>query len=132
MKVKPLLTAQTSLGRIFFHIFSACFPRQRLIYKRQSSIHVTSKLHHLEVMTFNSFSFVSHLCYMSMNVPCNLSVTMVTECPGLCYLETDEGRQYVPVFLAVRWHHVVNDLTSLRMIENEKILPHSEYNGSWF
>ncbi|KAH3862217.1 hypothetical protein DPMN_025183 [Dreissena polymorpha] len=34
------------------------------------------------------------------------------------------SRQYVPVFLAVRWHHVVNDLTSLRMIENEKILPH--------
>ncbi|XP_052262562.1 germ cell-less protein-like 1 isoform X2 [Dreissena polymorpha] len=48
-----------------------------------------------------------------------------SECPGLCYLETDEGRQYVPVFSAVRWHHVVNDLTSLRMIENEKILPHS-------
>ncbi|WAQ96200.1 GMCL1-like protein [Mya arenaria] len=47
----------------------------------------------------------------------------VKEMDGKCYLEADVGWSYVPVFTKIRWNHVVNDLTSVRMIENDKIVP---------
>ncbi|XP_060554814.1 germ cell-less protein-like 1 [Ruditapes philippinarum] len=40
-----------------------------------------------------------------------------------CYLERDEGRKYFQVFAAIRWYHVVNDITSIKMLENDKLLP---------
>ncbi|XP_045213883.1 germ cell-less protein-like 1 [Mercenaria mercenaria] len=41
----------------------------------------------------------------------------------VCYLETEEGKKYFEVFTAIRWHHVVNDISSIKMLENDRILP---------
>ena len=43
-----------------------------------------------------------------------------------CYLETEEGRKFIPVFQCIRWHHVVNDMSSIKMIENDKVMPIGE------
>ncbi|KAL4240002.1 Germ cell-less protein-like 1 [Mactra antiquata] len=40
-----------------------------------------------------------------------------------CYLATDEGKQYLSLFTHIRWHYVINDITGLKMIENDKVLP---------
>lgn len=40
-----------------------------------------------------------------------------------CYLMSEEGRQYLDAFSAIRWHHVVNDITSIKMLEYDRLLP---------
>ena len=42
---------------------------------------------------------------------------------GQCFLETEVGMKYGPVFSNVRWHHVINDMSSIKMIENDQVLP---------
>lgn len=42
---------------------------------------------------------------------------------GKCFLETKEGRAFVPVFSKIRWHHVVNDIDSIRVLEHDNVLP---------
>lgn len=42
---------------------------------------------------------------------------------GQCFLETEDGMKYAPVFSNVRWHHVINDMSSIKMIENDQVLP---------
>ena len=34
--------------------------------------------------------------------------------------------RYAPVFSNVRWHHVINDMSSIKMIENDQVLPIGE------
>lgn len=42
---------------------------------------------------------------------------------GQCFLEIDGGMKYSSVFSHVRWHHVINDMSSIKMIENDQVLP---------
>jgi hypothetical protein len=39
----------------------------------------------------------------------------------VCYLQTERGQQYLPVFCKVRWQHVLNDLASLKLVEEDKL-----------
>ena len=34
--------------------------------------------------------------------------------------------KYASVFSHVRWHHVINDMSSIKMIENDQVLPIGE------
>lgn len=63
---------------------------------------------------------------------CDLSINIVylnlgVFSAGQCFLETDEGSPYIPVFSQIRWHHVVNDMSSISVLENDKILPTSKH-----
>ena len=40
-----------------------------------------------------------------------------------CFLDTDEGKVFVPAFRAIRLHHVVNDLRSIRLLDTDRIIP---------
>ena len=42
---------------------------------------------------------------------------------SLCFLETDEGRKFVPAFRAIRLHHVVNDIRSIQLLDTDRIIP---------
>lgn len=40
-----------------------------------------------------------------------------------CFLDTDEGKVFVPAFRAIRLHHVVNDLRSIHLLDKDRIVP---------
>ena len=40
-----------------------------------------------------------------------------------CFLETDEGKVFVPAFRSIRLHHVVNDLRSIQLLDTDRIIP---------
>lgn len=40
---------------------------------------------------------------------------------SVCFLKTERGRPYLPVFCKVRWQHVINDLSSLKLVEDDKV-----------
>lgn len=40
-----------------------------------------------------------------------------------CFLDTDEGKVFVPAFRAIRLHHVVNDLRSIQLLDKDRIIP---------
>lgn len=40
-----------------------------------------------------------------------------------CFLETDEGKVFVPAFRSIRLHHVVNDLRSIQLLDADRIIP---------
>ena len=47
-----------------------------------------------------------------------------SDCPVMnCFLETDEGKVFVPAFRSIRLHHVVNDLRSIQLLETDRIIP---------
>lgn len=54
---------------------------------------------------------------------------------SLCFLETDEGRKFVPAFRAIRLHHVVNDIRSIQLLDTDRIIPqdwlHPVYKSQW-
>jgi len=41
----------------------------------------------------------------------------------MCFLETDEGKAFVPAFRAIRLHHVINDLRSIQLLDTDRIIP---------
>ena len=43
--------------------------------------------------------------------------------PMNCFLETDEGKVFVPAFRSIRLHHVVNDLRSIQLLDTDRIIP---------
>ncbi|KAK3091844.1 hypothetical protein FSP39_023121 [Pinctada imbricata] len=45
--------------------------------------------------------------------------TATSEC---VFLESSEGRQFIPAFQGLRWQHIVTDLTSLKVLEKDKII----------
>lgn len=49
-----------------------------------------------------------------------------------CYITSEEGEKYFPVFAAIRWHHVINDITGIKMIENDKVIPMSKFLFTMF
>lgn len=52
-----------------------------------------------------------------------------------CFLETDDGKVFVPAFRAIRLHHVVNDLRSIQLLDTDRIIPqdwlHPVYKTQW-
>lgn len=52
-----------------------------------------------------------------------------------CFLDTDEGKVFVPAFRAIRLHHVVNDLRSIQLLDKDRIIPqdwmHPVYKKQW-
>ncbi|KAL3876044.1 hypothetical protein ACJMK2_033930 [Sinanodonta woodiana] len=52
-----------------------------------------------------------------------------------CYLELEEGKPFIQVFECIRWQSVINCAASIRMLENDRILPtgwlHGMYEYSW-
>ena len=50
--------------------------------------------------------------------------SMASDCSVMnCFLETDEGKVFVPAFRSIRLHHVVNDLRSIQLLETDRIIP---------
>lgn len=45
----------------------------------------------------------------------------------VCFLESDEGRAFVPAFRSIRLHHVINDLRSVQLLDSDKIIPQGTY-----
>ena len=45
----------------------------------------------------------------------------------VCFLESDEGRAFVPAFRSIRLHHVINDLRSIQLLDSDKIIPQGTY-----
>ncbi|CAG2207770.1 BTBD13 [Mytilus edulis] len=43
------------------------------------------------------------------------------ENPSECFLKTEKGKLYLPVFCKIRWQHVINDLASLKLVEDDKV-----------
>lgn len=41
----------------------------------------------------------------------------------VCFLESDEGRAFVPAFRSIRLHHVINDLRSVQLLDSDRIIP---------
>ena len=41
----------------------------------------------------------------------------------LSFLETEEGKAFVPAFRAIRLHHVINDLRSVQLLDTDRIIP---------
>ena len=41
----------------------------------------------------------------------------------VCFLETDEGKAFVPAFRAIRLHHIINDLRSIQLLDTDRIIP---------
>lgn len=39
-----------------------------------------------------------------------------------CFLETTAGKTYLPAFSHVRWQHIVIDLDSLLILEQDRII----------
>lgn len=37
------------------------------------------------------------------------------------FLNTEEGRPFLPVFCCIRWQHVISDMSSIKVVEKEKI-----------
>ncbi|XP_041364632.1 germ cell-less protein-like 1 [Gigantopelta aegis] len=52
-----------------------------------------------------------------------------------CFLECPEGKPFVGVFQALRWQHIVLDIASIRLIENDRVIPkawlESFYKYQW-
>lgn len=47
-----------------------------------------------------------------------------SDCSAMkCFLETDEGKVFVPAFRSIRLHHVVNDLRSIQLLDTDRIIP---------
>ena len=44
--------------------------------------------------------------------------------PEVCFLKSEEGQQYCPVFRALRLQHIMNDIASIRLLEADHIIPH--------
>lgn len=42
------------------------------------------------------------------------------------FLETENGRQFSPIFKAVRLQHIMNDVVSVRTLEADGIIPASK------
>lgn len=41
----------------------------------------------------------------------------------MCFLETEEGKAFVSAFKSIRFHHVINDLRSIQLVDNDRIIP---------
>ena len=41
----------------------------------------------------------------------------------MCFLESDEGKAFIPVFRAIRLHHVINDTRSIQLLDTDNIIP---------
>ena len=49
-----------------------------------------------------------------------------------CFLETDEGKAFVPAFKSIRLHHVVNDLRSIQLLDADRIIPQGiQFSFCW-
>ena len=49
-----------------------------------------------------------------------------------CFLETEEGKVFIPAFRSIRLHHVVNDLRSIQLLDTDRIIPQGiQYFFSW-
>lgn len=49
-----------------------------------------------------------------------------------CFLETDEGKVFIPAFRSIRLHHVVNDLRSIQLLDTDRIIPQGiHYSFCW-
>ncbi|KAM4818485.1 germ cell-less protein-like 1 [Thomomys bottae] len=46
-----------------------------------------------------------------------------TESPGTCFLDTDEGRAFVPVFQQLRLAYIISELPSAQVIEQDALIP---------
>ena len=42
------------------------------------------------------------------------------------FLESPRGEKYLPVFAALRLQHVINDLPSAKILEEDRIIPQSK------
>ena len=40
-----------------------------------------------------------------------------------CFLETDEGKPFIPAFRSIRLRHAVNDLRSIQLLDTDRIIP---------
>lgn len=41
-------------------------------------------------------------------------------------METENGKQFIPIFKAVRLQHIMNDVVSVRTLEADGIIPESK------
>lgn len=48
------------------------------------------------------------------------------ESVGCSFLETKIGREYIPVFKAIRVQHILNDAVSVKTLELNAIIPEGE------
>lgn len=55
-----------------------------------------------------------------------LLLDLAGESNGCSFLETESGRQFIPVFKAIRLQHILNDVVSVKTLEADGIIPESE------
>ncbi len=62
-------------------------------------------------------------CFHDKSVRLTYPIVCPSAGEGLTFLETEDGLPFVGVFGAIRLQHILNDFTSVKTLESDKIVP---------